>query len=226
MIAMTKNKISDEVMTKFSSYLEEGMGLHYTRDRWPDLEKKMRPVALVLGFNNLNDCILSLLSKPINTSLITVLAYHLTIGETYFFRDQKRMDALETKILPEIIKLHSHDKKIRIWSLACCSGEEPYSIAIMLDRLIPQREDWDISIVGSDINKEFLRKAEAASYTKWSFRATTKNVREKYFISNKNDIYTLIPKIKKMVTFSYFNIIEDTYSNLINEMDLFFVIMF
>ena len=220
MVTLVKNNIPDDLMEGFSSYLEEGMGLHYTKDRWGDLEKRMRPVAKDLGFSDLKDCIATLIKKPITLDLITILAYYLTIGETYFFRDRKRMEALETKILPEIIQKHKNDKKIRIWSVACCTGEEPYSIAIMLDRLLPQREEWDISILGSDINKEFLRKAEIGNYTKWSFRATPQDLRAKYFVSHKEGVFSLIPRVKKMVTFSYFNMIEDSYSNMLNEMDL------
>lgn len=207
-------------MGPFAQYLEEGMGLHYTKDRWIELEKKMIPAYKQLGYNDLESCISKLLSKPINHEQITVLAFHLTIGETYFFRDLKRMEILEKHILPEIIQRHDQDKKLRILSAACCTGEEAYSIAIILDRLIPNRRDWDISIIGSDINKEFLNKAEIARYKKWSFRTMPHDVRARYFTAHKNETFTLIPHIKKMVTFCHFNLMEDNYISTFQEMDL------
>lgn len=220
MKTLLKNRIDDKVMEKLSIYLEEGMGLHYTRDRWADLEKKMIPIIHQLGYKNLSEGITWLTNQNLNQDLINILAYNLTIGETYFFRDTKRMEVLENHVLPEIIQRHFQDKKIRIWSAACCTGEEPYSIAMMLDRLIPYRDDWDISIMGTDINKEFLRKAELANYKKWSFRATPQDVRAKYFAEHKDGVFTLIPKVKKMVTFTYANILEDMDADKFRDIDL------
>jgi chemotaxis protein methyltransferase CheR len=220
MSVIVKKRVDPNLMEKLCLYLEEGMGLHYTRDRWPDLEKKMNAVINELGYKDLTEGIQGLLQQYLNDELIKTLAYHLTIGETYFFRDTSRMEILEKEVLPDIIQRHSHDKKIKIWSAACCTGEEPYSVAILLDRLIPYKEDWDISIIGTDINKEFLNKAELANYKKWSFRATPQETRAKYFTEHKERFFTLIPKIKKMVTFAYSNILENNESLEFHDFDL------
>ncbi len=219
-MTILKNKISDDLRKKFSSYLEERLGLQYTKERWGDLEKKMIPASKQMGYNNLMDCILSLMNGPLNEDLIAILAYHLTIGETYFFRDSPRMETLEKDILPEIISRHDSDRKIRIWSAGCCTGEEVYSIAIMLHRLIPNLNKWDISIIGSDINKEFLRKAQLGNYRQWSFRATPHEVQAKYFTEHKDGLFSLLPKIKQMVKISYFNLIDDSFSDSYKNMDL------
>jgi len=165
------------------------------------------------------------MNNPLDKSKIDVLTSHLTIGETYFFRDKQIFAILQKEILPDIMKRRQGEKTIRIWSAGCCTGEEPYSIAILLHRLIPDIKSWKISILGTDINPQFLVKAEKAQYKKWSFRATPTDILECYFKKNHDNSYTLIPQIQNMVQFKCINLVEDTYPNItkhIFEMDLIF----
>lgn len=136
----------------------------------------------------------------------------LTTGESYFFRDKGHFFLLQNTILPELLKNKQNQRSLRIWSAGCATGEEPYSVAILLDMLLPDRQDWDICILGTDINEESLQKAERGLYSPWSFRLMDKDIQGKYFTSRKGE-WQLAEKIKRMVTFQWGNLLDgDFYS--------------
>ncbi|MGC8781759.1 MAG: CheR family methyltransferase [Anaerolineae bacterium] len=146
----------------------------------------------------------------------------LTIPETYFFRNRPQFDALEQRILPELIARRRDLHRLRIWSAGCASGEEPYSLAILLRRLLPDLASWDVLILATDLNRGLLEKAQAGIYSAWSFRETPSEVQERYFIP-RGARFELAPQVRRQVTFAYLNLAEDTYpSPLTNthEMDL------
>ncbi|KOP23547.1 chemotaxis protein CheR [Hapalosiphon sp. MRB220] len=134
----------------------------------------------------------------------------LTNTESYFFRDKGQFHLLQNKILPEIIKRKQTYKTIRICSAGCSTGDEPYSIAILLKELIPDLEEWHVIILGLDINKEALKKAKEGIYTAWSLRSVDAKIIQKYFI-NFNNNYYLDEQIKNMVDFQYTNLVKDLF---------------
>lgn len=219
----SKLNVPEGLLSEFCVFLADNMGLYFPKEKWGDLEKKLIPVMQSFGFEDVSSCIQWLMHHPLDRDHITVLAYHLTIGETYFFRDSRMFSILENRILPEILQIHAKDKKLRIWCAGCCTGEEPYSIAILLHRMLPDLKDWDIYLLGSDINQEFLDKAVQAQYKKWSFRATPPEIKDRYFTKQNDGNYTIVPAIQKMVKFIYLNLVEDSYPNQKNgtcDMDL------
>lgn len=210
-------RLSDPLLDKFCDYVNNSMGLYFPKETRQDLEKKLNGMEKDFGFSDLPACVEWLLEAPLTKEHIAILAKHLTIGETYFFRDAQFMRALEEKLLPKIIReCEKKNKTLRIWSSACCTGEEPYSIAIILSRIIPNLKDWNILILGTDINPFFLSKAEEAVYKDWSLRINTQEFKTKYFNRHANGTYALKPEIKQMVKFMYLNLVEDTYPSLIN----------
>ncbi|BAZ69781.1 MAG: protein-glutamate O-methyltransferase CheR [Pelatocladus maniniholoensis HA4357-MV3] len=134
----------------------------------------------------------------------------LTNTESYFFRDKGQFNLLRNQILPEIIKRKRDYKTIRICSAGCSTGDEPYSIAIILKELIPNLEEWHVTILALDINKEALKKAKEGIYTAWSLRSVDANIIHKYFIDFNNNYY-LDEEIKKMVKFEYTNLVKDLF---------------
>lgn len=138
------------------------------------------------------------------------LASLLTTGESYFFRDRGQFALLKNFILPEIISRHRDDRSIRIWSAGCAAGQEPYSIAILLDELLPDRADWDILILGTDIDDEALRKARNGYYTDWSFRGRAHVSKGAFFQSHKKG-WRVKSGIREMVTFSNHNILTGSF---------------
>lgn len=220
---MAKPLISDSLIAKFRDFLADMMGLYYPPAALKEFEKKLQVIAKAFGFSQVPDCLEWLMRGKLSIEQINVLAHHLTIGETYFFRDKNAFALLEKIILPKLIQSHKKDKRLRIWSAACCTGEEPYSLAILLQRLLPKESEWTISILATDINHEFLNKAKNGIYKTWSFRAVGPEIKERYFRKNKDNGFALIPEIKKMVKYGYLNLVEESYpdpSRGIESMDL------
>lgn len=218
--------LPDTLLSQLSEFVAARMGLRFPKERWRDLERGIRSAAPELGFEDTPPCIHWLLSAPLTKSQIEILAGHLTVGETYFFRDKKVFEILEQPILPEFLRLRqASEKRLRIWSAGCCTGEEPYSIAMLLDKLIPDLKDWNITILATDINPRFLQKASEGVYSEWSFRDVPLWIKERYFKRKKEGFFEIIPAIKQWVMFSYLNLAEDTYPSLSNNthaMDMIF----
>ncbi len=218
------NSIPHEIISQFNGFVARRIGLHFPKERWNDLTRGACNAARDFGFDDPVAFLQWFVSMPITASQIEILAGHLTIGETYFFRDSAQFDALERVVFPELIRSRRElGRSLRIWSAGCSSGEEPYSIAILLARLIPDIRDWKIAILATDINPHALRKASEATYTEWSFRNTPTWVKEGYFKRNKGGRFELLPEIKRMVTLGHLNLAEDIYPSLFsntNAMDI------
>lgn len=216
--------IPDDVLSKLRESVSSMIGMNFPRERFCDLERGIRSAAEEFGFKDTESCIWWLINSPLTRKQIEILASNFTVGETYFFRENRSFGVLEEHILPDLIRLRSNKEKyIRIWSAGCSTGEEPYSIAILLNKMIPDLVDWNITILATDINPCFLQKATEGVYNEWSFRETQGWIR-KYFRKTKSG-FEISPDIKKMVTFSYHNLAEDTYPSLLNNtngMDIIF----
>ncbi|MDF0555720.1 CheR family methyltransferase [Kamptonema sp. UHCC 0994] len=153
----------------------------------------------------------------------------LTTNESYFLRDRGQFKLLEKVILPELIEYKNQLKNasdlmrsLRIWSAGCSTGEEPYSLAILIQKLIPDWEQWNILILGTDINEEALEKAKQGTYSHWSFRLVNPELQQRYFNQHKTE-WIVEDKLIKNVKFRYGNLVKDDYPNMlddINNMDL------
>ncbi len=205
--------LASPLLSQLSQLVSTQIGLYFPRERWDDLERGMVAAAEEFGFAELEACVRWLLSASLTDPQIAILAGHLTIGETYFFRDQKSFEALEHHVLPDIISSQRDaGRRIQIWCAGCCTGEEPYSIAMLLDRLLPDSEQWNITILGTDINPHFLHNAEAGIYGEWSFRNAPSWVKQRYFTRRQNGRFEIHPHMKERVKFSYLNLVgEEQY---------------
>ena len=141
-------------------------------------------------------------------------------NETYFFRDHGQFDLLRLRLLPELIARRHDTRTLRLWSAGCSSGEEAYSLAMLLDMLMPERENWNIQILGSDIDEKALAKARRAHYGQWSFRMAPTALKHRYF-RRTGDEWTLDARIRNMVTFRAGDLIGDSCADAqLQDMDL------
>ncbi|HEX8235562.1 MAG TPA: CheR family methyltransferase [Abditibacteriaceae bacterium] len=136
----------------------------------------------------------------------------LTNQESYFFRDKGQFALLQERILPELIKANGERRTLRLWSAGCSTGEEPFSLAMLIDRLLPQREGWNILILGTDIKEAALEKARRAVYSPWSFRLVEPALQKRYF-QEQGAEYRLEARIRGMVTFRQGNLFKDEFPN-------------
>jgi chemotaxis protein methyltransferase CheR len=215
----------DAILGMLSQAIGAHMGLHYPPDRWGDLERSIAKAVPALGFRDVHDCIRNLLEKPLSASQIEILAPHLTIGETHFFRHEKVFEVLEELILPELITARrATGRRLRIWSAGCATGEEPYSIAMLIKKILYDLPSWDITILGTDINQDFLSKARRGVYGQWSFRTVPPGIREKFF-SDNGEGSEVDETVKAMVRFVYLNLARDFYPHVSTDtlsMDMIF----
>src|SRR2546423_4075039 len=138
----------------------------------------------------------------------------LTVGETHFFRHQPQLDALRHHVLPELIRIRMPERRLRIWSAGCATGEEAYSLAMIVDELLPRWAGWSVSILATDINRTALERAQRAVFGPWSFRGVPEHVKERHF-RREGRQYHLSPRIREMVTFGYLNLVGDGYPSLV-----------
>ncbi len=216
--------ISDNELSQVCDVIASRMGLHFPIERWAMLGRNLSLAAHEFGFREMDGFIHWFLSHNLDQEQIKILASHLTISETYFWREPHVFSALTDFIIPGLIKLKKkRDKSIRIWSIGCSTGEEPYSLAIALQNTVPDIKDWNISILASDINPRAIDKARSGIYRTWSFRNTPEWIRSKYFHDLEDRKYEIIPEIKKMVTFSCQSIAGDEiFSTVGHKFDVIF----
>lgn len=210
--------ISESRLSLLNETISNRMGMNYSKERLGDLKRGIENACPEFGFKEAEPCIEWLISAPLSNSQIEILAGYLTVGETYFYREEKSFEILSGRILPEIVRARrGTDRRLRIWSAGCCTGEEAYTLAILAHRLLPDISDWNVTILATDINPVFLQKASHGEYNEWSFRNTPHWFKEGYFKKTGEKKYELLPRIKKMVTFSYLNLMDDMYPSLLNE---------
>lgn len=218
--------ISDAQLSRFSDFIDEKMGLHFPPLRSPDLQRGVAAAAREFGFEDVPACIQWLMSAPLTRQQSEILAGNLTVGETYFFRERKSFEFLADHILPTLIRARQDgERRLRIWSAACCTGEEPYSLAILLHQTMADLENWNVTILATDLNPRFLRKAAEGVYGHWSFRDTPDWIKDRYFQKTADGRFEIVPKIRRMVDFAHLNLVEDVYPSLTNDtnaMDLIF----
>lgn len=140
--------------------------------------------------------------------LISVLANN----ESYFFRDSGQFSLLRYHILPELIRRNRRTCSLRLWSAGCSTGEEPYSLAILVDQLLPGRSHWDVAILGTDLDGAALQHARQGLYERWSFRATPPDIQRQYFHAH-GARQEIDEQIRQMVTFRFGNLLSDPYPN-------------
>lgn len=214
------------LLAQLSELLAGQIGLHFPRERYGDLLRGIGAAAREFGQASIEACIHWLLASPLSRREVEILASHLTVGETYFFREPRSFEILEEHILADLIRARRHaDRRLRIWSAGCCTGEEPYSIAMLLERLIPDIEEWNITILATDINPGFLRKAAQGVYGDWSFRAAPPWLRDRHFRIKTNGRFEIRRPLRKRVTFSYLNLADDAYPSLSNNTNAMDVIL-
>lgn len=194
----------------FAGFLARELGLHFRRERFAELAQKMATLANQEGVDDLDRYLMRLMSAPLGKEGMRLLAGALTIGETYFLRDPKSYQVLEERVLPGLIAARRRgDRTIGIWSAGCSTGEEPYSIAIILSRVLRDLTGWKITILGTDLNERALERARLGVYGKWSFRNAPGWLMN-YFTQRPDGSYEIVPAIREMVRFGHLNLAQET----------------
>ena len=200
---------SQTTLALFAKFIARAMGLHFTRERLFELDQKMVAVAKDAGYADAEQYQIWLMSAPLSREQLETLARALTIGETYFLRDPRSYQVLEQELIPGLLaRRRGKDLSLRIWSAGCSSGEEPYTLAILLSRAIPDLANWNISLVATDINPQALERGRQGIYSQWSFRNSPSWLMD-YFQKTAEGRFEIAPRIRTMVHFDYMNLADN-----------------
>lgn len=209
---MNALELSDDLYIRFRDLLHSRCGLDYPERKRGDLAHSLSLALIETRHHDLGALYAAAVSGgPAWDTLVA----HVTIGETYFFRNIPQFTALRDHIVPEVIARRSTTRGLRLWSAGCATGEEPYSLAMLAADLLPDREAWQLSILGTDINLDFLARAQEGLYGSWSFRETPDAVRAHYFRPEAGR-WRLCPEIRRMVRFMRLNLVENSYPAIAN----------
>ena len=197
------------LINSYQSLISNRTGLYFS-------ERKFHTLAKILeGFANKHqifdfETLIGILEfEDTESKIWSELITDLTINETFFFR---HFNGLEAKLLPSVIEKSSKEKTLNIWSAGCSTGEEPYSIAMVLNKWIPDIDKWKIFILATDIDRNVLSYAKKGQYREWSMRQIPTFYKNS-FLTKKNDIYKVSNSVKRLVTFEYLNLKGNSYPN-------------
>jgi chemotaxis protein methyltransferase CheR len=209
-------KISDEVQVQARSLIADRLGLDFQESRQADLERGLRQALGHSPVRPPEQYLAWLATLPDESPEWSRLASSLTVGETYFFRDRSCIDALEQQILPALIaaRRSAGFLRLRCWSAGCATGAEPYSLAILLNQLLPDHPKWALTILATDINPAALEFAQLGLYSDWALRETPQWIRDRYFHRRGKDTFELDPAIRQMVTFAPLNLAKNSFPAL------------
>jgi chemotaxis protein methyltransferase CheR len=184
------------------------------------LERRLSKRLENLQLDNFRDYYRYLLYDRGGEQELSAIMDNLTVNETYFFREQSQLAAFSEEILEEI-RGEKKERKIRIWSAGCSSGEEPYTIAMLIMEKGFPAKGWDIEIIGSDINQRVLQAARKGIYRKNSFRSTDEYYIRKYF-DEENGSHRIKDAVRKYVSFGCLNLLDPLKVKFIGTVDVVF----
>jgi chemotaxis protein methyltransferase CheR len=203
--------LGDGDYIRFSQLLLDHCGLHFSERRRAELELGVRHAFAASTCADLDEYYRLLQDPRVGAMEMDRLINAVTVNETHFFRDAAQFDALYQHVLPDLIERKRSMRTLRIWSAGCASGEEPYSIAMLLRDLLPDVDEWAITVLGTDVNTEALDRARKAIYGEWAFREDRAKLwRLRYFRPHGNR-YELLPEVRRMVSFARLNLAQASY---------------
>lgn len=211
--------VSKDVLQYFFSILYQESGLILDESKKYLIETRLEPVAAQEGFNSIDALGRGLMLKR-NPILRQKVVDAMTTNETSFFRDATPFTVMREEVLPTLLKEREKSKKIRIWCAASSTGQEPYSLAMMIDEMKPLLKGWDVQIQASDISEDVLKQARLGRYSQHEVqRGLSTPYMLKYF-TQEGLTWHLKPEIKQMVRFHRLNLLSAL--SAVGEVDIVF----
>lgn len=188
--------------------LKEVSGLHLTDNKMYLVETRLQSVAKTYSVNSL-DGLVDLLKGPLSQKLRVDIAEAMATPETFFFRDKKPFDSFKDFVVPNVLKAKGTNRQLNVWCAACSSGQEPYSLAMLIDELkATVLKGWSVNILASDFSEKILAKARAGAYTQFEVqRGLPIQYLMKHF-TQKNTTWVINDSIKSMIQFRNFNLLQ------------------
>ncbi|NUB09901.1 chemotaxis protein CheR [Azospirillum sp. Vi22] len=192
----------------FSTLLKQRSGLVLTRDKAYLLESRLMPVARKWNMKGLEELASTVRTRK-DEALLRDITEAMTTNESSFFRDQKPFDQFKQIVLPKLMEARSAKRSIRIWSAACSSGQEAYSLAMLLSEDAAKLAGWRIEIVGTDISTEMVERSKSGIYTQFEVqRGLPIQMLVKHF-KQQGDKWQISQQLRQMASFREFNLLGD-----------------
>lgn len=212
------------ILGKIRDLIRDKNGIYFTDQRSYVLESKLTARLEDLNLNTLEEYYYFLCYDARRDKEFNLLTNALTINETSFFRNPPQINTFQNKILPEIMgkRRSENDLRLRVWSAGCSTGEEPYTLAIIIKEVLGQElYRWFIDILASDIDTTVISFAEKGIYSGYSLRNAPSPYKKKYFRISQ-DSYQIDDQIKRRVRFRRLNLVDESQMKLIPSMDVIF----
>ncbi len=191
--------------------LKDRSGLVLTRDKAYLLESRLLPVARKCDLKSVDELVAAVRARP-NSDLARDVVEAMTTNESFFFRDIKPFDQFKSFVLPQLMRARAARRQIRIWSAACSSGQEPYTLAMLLAEQQANLAGWSLDIVATDLSTEILDKAQAGLYSQFEVqRGLPIQYLMKYF-KQQGERWQIDPAIRNRVRFRMFNLLDEPSS--------------
>lgn len=213
-------ELPDDVFRQLRDQIYVRTGMWFADSSKYLLQKRLSPRARELNFDSFQKYFYFLQYDPRADAEFDQIYDMVTTNETYFFREPAQLTAFVEEVIPEILSRKSF-KKIRIWSAGCSSGEEPYSLAMLLQEA-GYYEHASFEIFASDISQQVLAKARRGHYRETAFRATEPALRDKYFTRQPDGSWHLHDDIRNRVSFGRLNLYDQARVSLLGHLDVIF----
>lgn len=198
-------KLTDSEFLDFVQYMHKNYGIDLSKKRIL-IEGRLSNLIEKKGMNSFSQYLESI--KRNNKDEITTLINKLTTNYTYFYREENHFKYLKETILPFEEK-NNKTKVLNIWSAGCSSGEEPYTLAMVIDDYFKFTGfQWKINILATDISENVLAKAREGIYSDDAIKNLPDSYKKKYFIKTSEGKYQVLPEIRKHITFKVFNLMD------------------
>jgi len=222
-ISSLQNKLSDDLFNLLRKLIYEKAGIFFADNKKYLLESRVNRRVIALGLGSFSAYYNALINGQAMTE-ISHLINSITINETFFFRNEPQFDVLEHTVLPEIITKRKEDgtNKVRVWSAACSTGEEPYSIAIILkDKFQSKFPFIKFEVIGTDINTQVLDTARRGIYKDYAVRNIPEDYIKKYF-HRDSDKFILCDEIKQITELKQVNLFDKPVMRTMRDFDIVF----
>lgn len=211
--------LDEDVFRLIRDMIRDYCGLYFDDNSRYLLEKRLSRRVRNLHLDDFRDYYrLIRYDKSAEIELAAIIDV-LTVNETYFFREQNQLLAFSEEILKELRETNQRERTLRIWSAGCSTGEEPYTLAMIINE--KGFAGWEVEIYGSDINQRVLQTARKGAYRRNSFRTIEQYYMSKYFIEEEG-AYRIVDGIKRYVNFSYLNLLDPFKTKFLGKMDVIF----
>ncbi len=220
--ALEQQELKTEDFVLFRDFIHEKTGMFFAENKMYLVKNRLANRMSQLGIKSYKDYFY-MVKYDTSGNEFNALINLLTTNETSFFRNMPQLLAFSDEVLPVVLKSKAaaNNRNLRIWSAGCSTGEEPYTLSMMIQEKIPDYAKYNIEIIANDIAESVLQAARKGIYHELTLRTTPQNYIDKYF-TKKGNVYHINDNVKKLVKFSQINLLDQTKMSLMRDMDIVF----